>query len=254
MAWCSRALNGAQAPGRPLLVERRVGEVAGEVLALRLRARPRGRRDEGEAAAVGRRVARALRVEPRLRLRHAERQEPGDDVPAGRVAERLAGHGVGGEQGVEPGYAPRRLREIDERVHERLSDAVGPPRVRAALPQGALHIALQPGARVRREVRADGPAQPRQHDRHDLLVGLAGQLAQREADEALRRHAGCADLVPERAPEHGPEERVVDVLERAALERANARRIEEQEEVAVVPGVGEDVVGRGTAYAPRGPG
>ena len=138
------------------------------------------------------------------------------------------------QQALEAREAVSGCRKTDERVDVRLAHAVGARRVGRASPQDALDLGLDAIARGRQEVRAHGAIEAAEDHGHDLLVGLAGQLAEGEANGTFRRHAVAAHLVPERTPEHGAQERIVHPRERAALQRGDAGGVEQQQEIAVV--------------------
>src|SRR5262245_54233347 len=84
----------AQAARGPVLVERGVPEIAGEIGALRGRVEPAGGGDERAAVPVGRSITLDLLGIARLRLGRFELEQTGSDVPPSRVLGRLARDGI----------------------------------------------------------------------------------------------------------------------------------------------------------------
>ena len=131
---CSRALNFTEAARGPVFVECRIAEVASEIVSRLVSALglPAPQRTLA-AAHLPSCLASPARVADSA-LGCAELEETRNDVPSGRVAERLPCYGIHAVQRIEPGHTAWRRCESDERVGVRLAHTVRPRRISHSLP------------------------------------------------------------------------------------------------------------------------
>ena len=235
-------VKAAQTGRHPLLIQRRVREPPRKQRPLVGGIRPRRLGHERLTLPFAGRIATRFGRQPRRRRRGRPRHQSGHDRPPRGRAKRQPRRRVPVQPAIQPLQRGRRARHADRRVELRLALAIAPRAIGGAAQQQRFGPRQQ---RLTRRVIAVAPDHGHQapHQRAgDLFVAFGGQRTKHHLRIARRRQTRLTHQIPQRPPQHRPQEIVVHAAD-VLLEPLHAHRIGEHDRVAIVTVIREHEVG-----------